>query len=216
MFLLLSLISHSGIIVFFPFVFLMKYGKFVFNIKKALVISIIVWATANILLKIFEYLNFQTFVFYLVKDTSSILGGIFTISTYLPWIILVIYRHKSLEKREVETKSDINYYVMYQLSLYPIYFLFISLPYQITTFRVFEPLIIIWCIYLFNTIKYEYSSFKRFRFVLLMIITLIISTILKYIAPLYFLGYSEWILHYLEIINSSKLEFIKNLITLKL
>lgn len=216
LFLLLSLISHAGIIIFYPFFLLLRFGKHEINIKKILIISIVIWAIPNTLLKTFEFLNFQTFVFYLIKDISSVSGGILTISTYLPWVILVIYRHKSLEKRNIEIKSDIKYNVSYKLSLYPIYFMFISLPYQITVFRVFEPIIVIWCIYLFYTIRYENSINTKFRFVLLMTITLIISSILKYIVPFYFLGFSEWVFHYLEIINSSKFEFISNLTNFKI
>jgi hypothetical protein len=148
--------------------------------------------------------GFGTFSIY-VDDESSLGGGILASLPYLPWIFLVLNVYNKYSKDEVRLKED-SFNILYSLSIYPFLFLFLGLFTQIIFQRYIEPFILVWVVFIFYSLRYEDSVNDKILVVLKILGVFIISFYLKYILPLSLLGFSEWLIHFYQILDSNRFD----------
>jgi len=199
----LSVLSHLGILLFYPFLyFFKKYesGKYE---KKILLYSLIIATTLYLL-------NYIGFVFsnnldsYLDKDNiSSLTGGIYNLLIWALWMFFIYLKQKRflmLNSNIIEI--DIKYQFLYKLSLYPILFIPIGLYVQIFAHRYIFASIIIWLTYFIYSLKFEESLFHKIKSIYIFLIVVFVTFVYIYILPFYLFGTSVITLHQ-ELFNSN-------------
>ncbi len=206
--LFLSVIAHFGAAILFGFLILYKYLTPKNGFKYVLIAGILLAIFKAVIFGILSITGFASFSYY-VEEQSSFIGGVFASLPYLPLILIVYARHIFLLKTNPLIKEDKKYVFLYKLSSYPILFLFIALSLQVILHRYIEPFTIIWCAYLLYSVKFARNTFGRFRIIVLLSVAIAVSFYFKYVLPLNVLGESEWIIHYLEILNSNQHKLFK-------
>ena len=207
LFLVLSFISHFGSIFLFSFFLIEKYFAKLFNLKYLLLASIFLLFIKEIAFKLLINLGFGTFSIY-VDDTSSLAGGILASLPYIPWmyLILMTYRKHSVN---VDSLNDNSFKSLYLLSIYPFLFFFLGLYTQIVFQRYIEPFVLVWSIILFYSIRFENSFNDKFILVLKVTAIFLISFYFKYVLPFNLLGFSEWAIHFYQILESNKFDLFE-------
>jgi len=211
-FLVLSITSHFGAIILFIFFLSYKYLNLKKSLKIVFTIAISLWALKGFIFYIIMLLGLGSFSYYLIGEESSLAGGVFASLPYIPWIIVVLGRHLYLSRKNIICIENIKYSLLYKLSMFSFFFLILAFSIQIILHRYVEPFIIIWSLYLCYTIQFSSKNSTKY-FLLSGVISLVfVSTYFKYIFPIQIKGDSEWLIHYLEVLNSNRYEIFKGII----
>ena len=208
LFLSLAFISHFGTFIFLGVFFVCRYFTIEKTIKPVLGIAIALWFFKEILFGLLISLGIGSFSIY-VEEEASFKGGLLAALPYFPWMFIVYWQHRELLKKNNDIKLDEKYIFLYQLSLFPFFFIVLGFFTQIILHRYIEPFIIVWCTYLCYSIRYEEKKMSRFFGGFKVFILITVSFYLKYFLPLAMLGSSEWLMHYLQILNSNAFEIFK-------
>lgn len=204
----LAFISHFGTIIFLGVFLVYRYFTIEKTIKPVIAIAIALWFFKEILFGFLISLGIGSFSIY-VQEEASLKGGFLAALPYFPWMFFVYWQHRELLKKNSSIKQDKKYIFLYQLSLFPFFFIVLGLFTQIILHRYIEPFIIVWCTYLCYSMQYEEKKMSRF-FRGFRVFTLItVSFYFKYLLPLAMLGSSEWLMHYLQILNSNAFKIFK-------
>lgn len=207
LFLLLAAISHFGTIILLGVFLIFKYFNIDRSIKSILIIAFALLFLKEILFGLITLLGIGSFSIYITEEeVSTLKGGLMVALPYLPWMFFVYLKHRKLLKNNSEIKTDKKYVFLYQLSLFPFFLIVLGIYTQIIQIRYVEPFSIVWCTYLFYSLRYEESKLKRFLGGITIFTLILISFYLKYFLPLILIGGSEWLLHYLQILNSNAFE----------
>lgn len=207
-FLILSITSHFGAIVLFLFLYAYRYLKINKGFRYVFTIALLLWLSKSIVFIVLNFLGIGSFSLY-IEDESSFRGGVFASLPYLPWMLFIYARHSYLLRRNLHIKEDRQYLFLYKLSLFPFIFIVLALFLQIILHRYLEPFIIVWCTFLCYSIRFSKKRVAKCVLVVSIMLTLAISFYGKYFLPLKLLGDSEWLIHYLEILNSNKFNIFK-------
>lgn len=156
-FFIFGLMNHYSLILFIPFFFL-----FTVNIKRiykwVLCLCFIILLIQRFANNIIGFLipNSQHFFYYLKEDqTSSLLGGIYTI---LPFVISIVYMFfyvKAKIKLYPEILKDNTFCFLYRFSIIPFIYAGIALSIQIIGIRFIIPSILFQLLLLMHLSKYN-------------------------------------------------------------
>ena len=203
-----AFISHFGTIILLGLFVSYKYFNFKKTIKPILVIALALWFFKDVLFRSLIFLGVGSFSIY-VEEEASLKGGVLAALPYLPWMFFVYRQHRKLLKKNETIKKDKEYIFLYQLSVFPFYIILLGLFTQIILHRYVEPFIIVWCTFLCYSLRYEEKSVNRLFAGFRVLLLIIISLYFKYFLPLALIGDSEWLKHYLQILNSNRFEIFK-------
>jgi len=203
-----SLISHFGAIILFIFLYVYKFLNIEKSFKIVSIIAFLLWVFKSVFFGVLKILEIGSFSLY-IEDESSFKGGVFASLPYLPWIFFIYARHFYLLKRNPAIKEDEKYLFLYKLSLFPFLFILLALSIQIIVTRYVEPFIVVWCSFLCYSVRFSERRVSKYLLVIGIIFVTVLSFYSKYFLPLRLLGASEWLVHYLEILNSNKFEIFK-------
>lgn len=210
LFLFLAAISHFGTIILLGVFVVFKYFKIERSIKPVLAISLGLLLFKEILFGLLTSLGIGSFAIYITEEEASTLkGGTMAVLPYLPWMYFVYRQHRKLLKKNSAIMNDKKYIFLYQFSLFPFFLIILSIFTQIIQHRYVEPFSIVWCVFLCYSLRYEETKLKRFLGGGTIFLLILVSLYLKYFLPLILIGRSEWLLHYLQILNSNAFEIFK-------
>jgi hypothetical protein len=198
----LAFLSHFGTIILLGVFLVFRYFSIERSIKPVLAIAFVLWFFREILFGLLIALGIGSFSIY-IEDEASLKGGVLASLPYLPWMFFVYLIHSSLRKKNSKIGQDTKYTLLYMLSLFPFFFIILGFFTQIILHRYIEPFIILWCTYLCYSIRYEMIKINRLFISFSIFILIIVSFYFKYFLPLAILGFSEWLMHYLQILNSN-------------
>lgn len=203
-FLGLAFISHFGTIILLGMFLFLKYFSFERKFKYILIISFSLLLFKGILFGLLNNMGIGTFGIY-IEEESSLRGGVFASLPYLPWMFFVYNRNRRIQKNNL-INEDLNYKILYKVSLFPFLFIILAIFTQIILHRYIEPFIVVWVTFICYSIRFEEKSKNKVLIICGVILSLILSLYFKYFLPLKLLGDSEWLIHYLQILNSNKFE----------
>lgn len=203
-FLGLAFISHFGTIILLGVFLILKYFPFEKNFKYIMIISFSLFLFKGILFGILNKLGFGTFGLYM-DQTSSLGGGILASLPYFPWMFLVFYQNRQIQNNGV-LMEDLKYKFLYKVSLFPFFLIVLALFTQIILYRYVEPFIVVWVTFICYSVRFQENNRKKVIIIFGVIFSIILSFYLKYLLPLSLIGISEWLIHYLQILNSNKFE----------
>jgi hypothetical protein len=188
LFALISVFSHRGILLMFPFL----YFSFVDidKLLKKLVIFSIILSGVFLVLYVIGMTIFSHFANYFEeKMISSLSGGIFNNLIFLIWILLVYgYNKKLSAKYKNEIDSDEKYLFLYKLSIYSIIFFPPSIYLQIIGLRYIAPLFVVWIIYFLYSLNF-YSEIKnRIKQLSILLFLSVFTFMYMYLIPEWLLG----------------------------
>jgi len=192
LFALLSVLSHVGIILMYPFLIIYNHIDNENILKRLLIysvlLSIIFYILYNIVLNVFG-----SFAFYFESVMlSSISGGIFTSVILIVWIVYIYFRNKVLLiTNQLEIEEDLKYQFLYKLSLYPMIFIPTGIIMQIVSHRYVEASIIVWVTFIMYSFKYNFEIKKRVLDLTIFLVLVVGSFLYIYILPEYLLGVSN-------------------------
>lgn len=204
----LAFISHFGTIILLGIFLVYRYFTIEKTIKPVLAVALGLWFFKEILFGLLISLGIGSFVIY-VDEESTLNGGILAALPYFPWMFFVYWQHRKLLKKNNNIKQDSKYIFLYQLSLFPFFFIVLGLFTQIVLHRYIEPFIILWCTFLCYSMRYEEKNLSRFFGGFRISALILVSFYFKYFLPLEILGSSEWLMHYIQILNSNAFELFK-------
>lgn len=199
-FTVLSVISHSAIIIlftFFPFYFFVseKYYKNLFRYS-----SVILFVISYIVSSSSLYLLLDHFGEYIKNENqSSILGGIFNTLPMLTILIPLYF----LDKNYKGDRSNLKYQFLKKLSYYTVVLIPASVFVQIIGFRYVLPFVIVWIMFFLFLIE-EKSFFVKTRYFFISYILIIVILFLQYHLSLMLFGESVLLNELDETINSIK------------
>lgn len=201
---LISCLTHYSMIcmiIFFPFYKLLSTK----NVSKILIISsLLLFSLQNIVYSLMLYSGIGSFEIYIKDSKSSLAGGLLASISYFPWFFIIFLRHKQLLKSSnTIILNDNNYLFLYRLSIFPVIFILPALQMQIISYRFIEPFIFVWATYLCYSMNFS-SQYVKLKFTMILIALIMLTAFLKYILPFLVLGYSEWIIHYTQILLSNE------------
>jgi len=190
-FAILSVLSHSAILLMYPFLYF-YYKK---NQKNYILnFFIFSFVFAGFFFAIYSYFldSLSHFETYFEKESlSSLAGGVFSSFIWALWSIYLIYKNKRIELNFLDTvKKDVKYQFLYKLSLYSIIFYPMSLFLQIFRERYIMALFIVWVSFIFYSLNYEDSSHKRFSAISQFLVLIVITFLYVYFLPTYLIGIS--------------------------
>jgi hypothetical protein len=191
-FTLLSFLSHAGIILMYPFLFIYYKTENENFIRKLLIYSALFSILFFIIYRI-GLIFFGQFEYYFETEMlSSIKGGIFNSLILIVWILYIYFRNKVLViSNQFEIESDIKYQFLYKLSLYSIIFIPTGIIIQIISHRFVEASIIVWVTYIMYSFKYNFDIKRRILDFTIFLILVVGSFLYIYILPEYLLGVSN-------------------------
>jgi hypothetical protein len=209
-FLFFATISHFGTIIFVGIFAIFKYFNIERSIKSVLAVGLGLLLVKEILFSLLSSLGIGSFAIYITEEeASSLQGGIMALLPYIPWMIFIYWQHRKVFRKNSAAQNDEKYVFLYKLSLFPFFLVFLSIFTQIIQHRYVEPFSIVWCIFMIYSLRYEDSKQKRFLGVVTIFLLILASLYLKYFLPLLLIGRSEWLLHYIQILNSNAFEIFK-------
>ncbi len=188
-FAILSFVSHSAILLMYPFIYIYYFTNDDAYIRKLIVYSII-------LAGFFYFISFVGFIFsfhfgsYFENDLlSSFTGGLFNNLIWVLWFFFIYRTNKKLVNTNSELiESDEKYQFFYKLSLYSIIFMPVSILLQVLAHRYIAASIIVWLTFFYYSLNYEYSLKDRLQAVFSLIILIGITFFYMYILPVFLLG----------------------------
>ena len=199
-FAVLSVISHSAIIVlytFFPFYYFVseKYYKNLFMFT-----SVILFLISYIVSSSSLYLLLDHFGEYIKNENqSSILGGIFNTLPMLTILVPLYFLDKNYEG----DRSNLKYQFLKKLSYFTVVLIPASIFIQIIGFRYVLPFVIVWLIFFLFLIQ-EKSLFVKTRYFFVSYLLIIVILFLQYHLSLMIFGESVLLNELEETINSIK------------
>jgi hypothetical protein len=191
LFFVLSLLSHTGVILMYPFVYFYYYVNNEIYLKKLIVYSVVLAALFYFVFMLDFIFSFHFGAYFTSDFLSSISGGLFNNLIWIIWILLIYMLNTRLLKlNSEEIESDVMYQFLYKLSLYSIIFFLVSIPLQILAHRYIIASLIVWLTFYFYSLKYEKSL--KSRLLSISVLTLIISGTFfyMYFLPTILLGIS--------------------------
>lgn len=160
LFIIISILSHSSIILLYGFILLNKFSTKENFLERCFYLSAIVFVLVFSLntIGLNSYLGSYNDYFN-IEVISSLSGGLYNIFPYIILLLLLHYRYKNSIKKYDQFNNDICFQLLYKLSFYPLIFIPASLYIQILAHRFVHASLIIWlCFYCYSLI-YE-KSFK--------------------------------------------------------
>jgi hypothetical protein len=167
LFFILSLLSHSSMLILFSFLLIEKRFGFSEYIKKCLLLSLIIFVGYNFIVS-FGLLDFLgKFKIYIVSDelVSSFAGGVFN---ELPFIItlttLYFWLQKVIDKMP-QILEDKIFVFLYKLTFFSIIFVPISFNLQVLGHRYVQAFFIVWlCLFVYTVhfINYKKTTIECF------------------------------------------------------
>lgn len=201
---LLSILSHTGVLLMFPFIYIYYRINIENYLRKLILFSMIFSILVFVVYKIALWLFSQYTPYFETDLLSSVRGGIFNNLVLVLWILYVFFRNKSLLRlKQSEITEDTKYQFLYKLSLYPIIFIPTGTILQIISHRYVAASIIIWVIYILYSMKYNDKVKDRFVQLSLFLSLVIVSFIYIYLLPEFLFGTSN-IMAVLDLFNSNK------------
>lgn len=188
---ILSLLSHSAILLMYPFLYFYYYTNKEKYIQKLILYGFV-------LAGFFYFIFLVGFVFsfhfgsYFDNDfLSSFSGGIFNNFIWLLWFLFIYWINKRLVETNSEPlESDIMYQFLYKLSLYSLLFLPVSIVLQVLSSRYIQASFIVWVSFFYYSLNYELSLKKRLVSISFFLLLIVITFIYVYILPSFLLGKS--------------------------
>ncbi len=202
-FLGLAFISHFGVIILAIFFLIYKLINIQKSFRIVFTVAFLIYVFQNLLFAGLLATGLGSFVIY-IEDQSSFIGGIFVSLPYIPWVVVIFRRNQYLLKNNIDLINDQKYSFLYKLTMFSFFFFIIAIFLQIVLNRYVEPFIIIWSLYLCYSIRFSKTNINKYLLIFKILILLILSIYLKYFLPITIIGSSEWLLHYLEILNSNR------------
>jgi len=185
-FAILSLLSHAGTILMYPFLFFYYKTKSEKYFPKLILFSFILAAFFYIIYSVNLVYSNRLSSYFEQEGFSSVAGGIFTNSIWMLWSLFIFLKHKILTKSASNTiKYDIKYQFLYKLSLYSVIFYPISLIVQIFCHRYILSSLIVWVTYILYSMKYESSLFRRLRAISIFLGLVFVTFFHQYLLPGY-------------------------------
>ena len=191
-FAILSVLSHSAILLMYPFLYFYYKTSNEDFLGKLLLYSLLFSFLCVIIYRI-GLLLFNQFTSYFETEVlSSISGGVFNNLILVVWIFYIYVRNKVLVRsNQVEIVSDIKYQFLYRLSLYSIVFIPTSIIIQIISHRYVAASVIIWVTYIMYSFKYDITIKRRILQLTIFLFLIIGSFLYFYILPEFLLGTSN-------------------------
>jgi len=188
----LSVLSHTGVILMYPFLYFYYKTSNEDFLGKLLLYSLLFSFLCVIIYRI-GLLLFNQFTSYFETEVlSSISGGVFNNLILVVWIFYIYVRNKVLVRsNQVEIVSDIKYQFLYRLSLYSIVFIPTSIIIQIISHRYVAASVIIWVTYIMYSFKYDITIKRRILQLTIFLFLIIGSFLYFYILPEFLLGTSN-------------------------
>jgi hypothetical protein len=186
---ILAVLSHFGIILMFPFLFLYylkndrKYLRtlFLFGIFLGLIIYSIVGLDQILSTVYSSYLDFDSL--------SSIPGGLLNNSIWILWLIFIFFIKRRLEKHSFAILyGDVKFQFLYKLSFYCIVFYPASIVIQILSHRYIAASLLVWLTFYFYSLNYESSIRAKFFSLLLFFLLITLTFSYIYYLPFILLG----------------------------
>lgn len=155
---ILSVTSHLGILLMYPFIYF--YYK---NNSKQYFIKLLLY---GLVFAAFTYIVYTGFLLYITHFhfssyfdqslLSSFAGGLYNSTIWMLWLIFIFIKNKKIaatHSEEIET--DAKYQFLYKLSLYSVIFYPASLIIQILCHRYMMASLVVWILYIFYSMKYD-------------------------------------------------------------
>jgi hypothetical protein len=160
LFIIISILSHSAITLFYGFIILNKFSQNNNYLKRCLIISLVFFALIFSLNSLGLNAFIGNYELYFSNDAmSSLLGGVFNALPNIIIIILLYIRAKIALKKHEVFKQDKSFQILYRLSFYSVIFMPASLYIQILSHRYIQASLIIWLCFYCYTLTLE-KSFK--------------------------------------------------------
>jgi hypothetical protein len=183
-FLILSLLSHAGIILLYGFLYFFYFVDEKKYIQKVAFYSVITGG-------IFFFLFFLGFVFstqfaayFSDLMLSSFFGGIFNNLLWIIWMLYLIGIHKkNIQINETILIKDAYYNFIYKLSFFPFIFIIVSFIIQIFAHRYIASFLIVWVCYVLYSLSLESDSKKRFNSLLTFFLMILTTVFYIYFLP---------------------------------
>lgn len=189
LFCILSLVSHSGIFLMYPFLYFYYFVNTASYTKKIILYSLVL-AIGVYFVTLVQFIFDFHFGTYLEGDyLSSLLGGFLNNFVWLLWIIFIYLVNKRLLKSNVDLiEADVKYQFFYKLSLYSVLFLPVSLMLQILAHRYIEASLVVWLTFYFYAMQYEETLANRLKSISMLLLLIILTFLYIYILPSFLLG----------------------------
>lgn len=220
LFTILSVSTHTALILFSPFVLLWWYfekssiqakiniGRWV---KKLLTISFVCAVFLMSILSILSRVGIHVFEYNMNDDRASLGATLFYLIIYFSWFCSIYITHYKICKKGkgIEVVGDKRYCLLLCLNLFPIVYIFVS-NLMILQFRCFEPLLICSITYLI----YASTYLKRKKLIYVYTLGLILCTaVMKYYLLARYTGGGAgiWVENYTEILVFNEKSFLLSL-----
>jgi len=178
LFFILSLLSHSSMVVLFSFLIVEKRIAFSEYVKKCLLLSLFIFFGYNFIVS-FGILDFLgKFKVYLISSelVSGIFGGIFNEFPFIVILTSLYFWIQSVIKRIPYILEDKIFIFLYKLTFFSIIFIPISFNMQVIGHRYVQAFFIVWLclfVYTLNFIKSKAANIKYFIILSLYLIFLL-------------------------------------------
>jgi len=188
LFAILSVLSHTGILLIYPFLFIYRRINssqyFTIMFLASLVFGAFVFVFYNISLVVFA-----RFAYYFAEDgVSTFFGGLFNNGIWILWSLYLVWINRRLSRENDDAlQEDNQYQFLYKLSMYPVLFYPISFFIQITSHRYIIASLLVWLIFIFYTLRYESSVGRQIGAMSRFVVLVVISFVYFYALPAYLL-----------------------------
>lgn len=190
-FAVISFLSHSAILMMFPFLYFYNYVNDESYIRKLVISSFILAAFFYLIFLIGFVFSFHFGSYFEPEFLSSFAGGIFNNFIWFFWIWFIYSINKRLCNSDAELlKSDTKYQFFYKLSLYCILFFPVSILMQVISHRYIAASLIVWLSYFFYSLQYEESNRNKLKSILMFFLITTFTFFYLYFLPTYVLGIS--------------------------
>lgn len=161
LFFIISLLSHSSMVVLFSFLIFEKRIEFAEFAKKCLVLSIIVFCGYNVIISIGLLDFLGKYKIYLISDelVSSFAGGVFNELPFIITLTTLYFWLKNVIKQIPQIIEDKVFVFLYKLTFFSIFFIPISFNIQIIGHRYVQAFFLVWlCLFVYTL---NYINIKR-------------------------------------------------------
>lgn len=188
---LVSFLSHSAILLMYPFLYFYYTTNSDVYIRKIILYSLV-------LAGFFYFIFFVGFIFsfhfgsYFETDLlSSFSGGLLNNFIWAFWLFF-IYRInlKLQESNSSEIEADIKYQFFYKLSLYCLLFFPVSILLQVLAHRYIAASLLVWLTFYYYSLNYEKSLKNRMLSISSFGVLILATFFYMYILPSFLLGIS--------------------------
>lgn len=212
LFFILSLLSHSSMVVLLTFLIVEKRIVFSDYIKKCILLSLLIFFGYNFIVS-FGLLDFLgKFKVYLISSelVSGTLGGILIEFPYIVTLVCLYFWLQKIIEKAPHIMEDKVFIVLYKLTFFSIIFIPISFNIQIIGHRYVHAFFIVWlCLFVYTNhyIKSKENDIKNF---ILLSVFVIFLVYFNY----FFLGmvFGEKSSYYLEFVKSyNSIEYLPDI-----